>query len=252
MARGRKKLDSSRDHGGFVALPWSVLDSAAYLSLSAHAKALLLEVARQYHRDDNGRMLLSRKYLAPRGWNSSDMIMKAKRELLEAELIFETAKGMRPNKASWYACTFYSLDKILGFDPGVEQAFERGAYRKKNGACLRPSGGTEKPAIAPPHGTGTPLAVPPHGAIRPIFDPLSVPQDGHPQELPSTGVRIEGGLAAVESDSEAKKGGKTRSRAVAPKAAWICRHPGCETIALKRYCDKHRNTAVADTAAAGA
>lgn len=77
-----------------MALPFSVLDSTAYLGLSHPAKALLLELARQYHRGDNGRMLLTDKYLGPRGWHSPAVIHRAKRELLEAELIFETVKGM--------------------------------------------------------------------------------------------------------------------------------------------------------------
>ena len=204
MANGRspgKARDSGRDSGQFVALPFSVLDNA--IGLSVHAKALLLEVARQFNSKapNNGRLLLSRAHLAPRGWNSSDMIMKAKRELLAAGFIFETAKGARPNKASWYAMTWRALDKIEGFDYGAEQAFERGAYRKNaqiKNASLRPPHGTGKATIAPPHGTKTPAAVPPHGAIRPISAPLSVPPGGHLLEVTISGARIEG--VAVDSD----------------------------------------------------
>ena len=57
MANGRNKAskgDSGRDAGGFVALPWLVLDSRAYSRLFMHARALLLEVARQFVRDNNG------------------------------------------------------------------------------------------------------------------------------------------------------------------------------------------------------
>ena len=70
MANGRNKLrrgDAGRDAGGFVALPWAVLDSPAYAQLSMHARALLLEVARQFTRDNNGWLLLSRAYMAGRG-----------------------------------------------------------------------------------------------------------------------------------------------------------------------------------------
>jgi hypothetical protein len=196
MANGRnpgRKRDTGRDPGGFVALPFAVLDSQAYLSLSVHAKALLLEVARQYHGGDNGRMLLSRAHLAPRGWRSSDMIQKAKRELLVSGLIHETVKGARPNRASWYAVTWRTLDPHPNYDFCAE-AFERGAYRKNDlfkNAILRPLHGTVKGPIAPPHGTETPLPVPPHGAIRPISDPLSVPPHGHPLDVAISGVRIE-------------------------------------------------------------
>ena len=60
MANGRnagRKGDSGRDPGAFVALPWSVLDSPAYARLSHPARSLLLEVARQFVRDNNGRLL---------------------------------------------------------------------------------------------------------------------------------------------------------------------------------------------------
>src|SRR5690606_10298307 len=132
--RNRKRAAQfKREPGGFVALPWSVLDSPAYQQLSHPAKALLLEVARQYHQDDNGRMLLSSRYLAPRGWRSPEVITRAKRELLDAGFIFETVKGHRPNKASWYAITWVSLDPHPDYDAGAQQAFVRGAYRLKGG-----------------------------------------------------------------------------------------------------------------------
>lgn len=148
MANGRnsrKKGDSGRDSGGFVALPWSVLDCPAYAGLSHPAKALLFEVARQFVRDNNGCLLLSRAYLATRGWKSADVIQRAKAELLAGGFIFETVMGHRPNKASWYAVTWRALDKLRGYDAGTEKLFERGSY----GKSLIPSGGTERPLIVP-------------------------------------------------------------------------------------------------------
>src|SRR5688572_4899625 len=66
MSHSKKKRhkdqSARREAGRFVALPLAVLDSAAYLGLSSTAKALLLEVARQYRGDDNGRLLLSAKH----------------------------------------------------------------------------------------------------------------------------------------------------------------------------------------------
>lgn len=190
MANGRNKGkgDSGRDSGGFIALPWSVLDCPAYGRLSHPAKALLLEVARQFVRDNNGRMLLSRVYMATRGWKSADVIDRAKRELLDAGFIFQTVMGHRPNKASWFAVTWRALDKLPGYDAGAEKCFERGAYQKgmpiKN-ASLIPPHGTGKPLIAPPHGIEKPSPVPPHGAIRPVLPLRSVPPHGHHLEMPS-------------------------------------------------------------------
>jgi len=191
MANGRSKSgkgDSGRDSGGFIALPWSVLDCPAYTRLSMHARALLLEVARQFVRDNNGRLLLSRAHMQTRGWKSADMLSKAKRELLEAGFIYETVKGQRPNKASWYAVTWRMLDRHPGYDMGAVEGFVRGAYRNSSASkntTLSPSHGTGRLPIVPPHGTGEPPSVPPHGPMRASFDALSVPPHGHHLDMPS-------------------------------------------------------------------
>ena len=130
MANKRRHSKTSRDAGGFLAIPWTVLDSRAYLNLSHPARSLLLEMARQYHGDDNGRLIATLAYLRPRGWTSYDTIQRAKQELLEAGLIYETVKGRRPNRASWYALTWQTLDQLDGYDEGAEAGFVRSAYQK--------------------------------------------------------------------------------------------------------------------------
>lgn len=184
----RKGLDASRDPGGFIGLPWSVVDCPNYARLSSHAKALLIEVARQFVRDNNGRLLLSGAHMAKRGWRSNDRLTKAKNELLEGGFIFQTVMGHRPNKASWFAVTWRALDKLKGFDAGAEQLFRRGAYQQtmplKN-ARLTPPVGVERPAIAPPVGVERLSTTPPVGAIRPVFATLSTPPVGDHLDMPS-------------------------------------------------------------------
>lgn len=128
--RVKKNSRSRRVSGRFLPLPHSVLDSPAYLGLSANARSLLIEITMQYNGSNNGKLLCSRKLLAARGWKSVDMITKGKKELLKAELIFETVQGMKPAKASWYAATWWDLDVIAGFDVGVKAAFRKGAFDK--------------------------------------------------------------------------------------------------------------------------
>lgn len=199
MANGRnpkrKGHDSGRDAGGFLALPWTVLDCPAYARLSHPAKSLLMEVARQFVRDNNGRLLLSRAHLAKRGWSSNDTINRAKAELLAAGLIFETVRGHRPNKASWYAVTWRLLDKIPGYDPGAAELFRRGAYQDghhlKN-ASLTPAGGLGKRITAPAGGVGGISTAPAGGAIGGSFATLSTPSHGHHLDMPSVGVKSHG------------------------------------------------------------
>jgi hypothetical protein len=173
----------------------------------------------QFKGDDNGRMLLSLAYLSKRGWNSPDVILRAKRQLLDGNFIFETVKGHRPNKASWYAVTWRKLDNIKGFDPGVEKAFEQGAYRRdvavptpkmtasfavnhastdrvKNAVVI-----TSPVAVPPSIGTsgevGRCLPSTSDGAIATVLSGRPATSGVHPLEEPSAGVDIGAGVAVV-------------------------------------------------------
>lgn len=197
MSNGRnfkkKGHDTNRDGGGFIAIPWSVLDCSAYARLSHPAKALLLEVARQFVRDNNGRLLLSRAFLVKRGWNSSDTITRAKRELLNSGFIYETVMGHRPNKASWYAVTWRGLDKLLGYDPGANEGFKRSAYLQNaplENTSLKPRSGKGMAVIAPYNSTVTFPAIPSDGTIKVVFGSPLVPPDGNHLDKPSVSMQF--------------------------------------------------------------
>ncbi len=213
MANSRNKGskgDSGRDAGGFVALPWSVTDCPAYARLSHPARSLLMEIARQFVKDNNGRLLASGAYLLKRGWKSADVITRAKRELIAAGFIFETVMGQRPNKASWYAVTWQRLDKLKGYDEGAAEMFKRGAYaagvplqqhptreelyakwRKPAGknASLTPANGVESALIAPSGGVEGLTVAPSGGAIDPISVPSPTPSHGNHLDMPSIAVK---------------------------------------------------------------
>lgn len=184
----RKKCDKGRDAGGFAAIPWTVLDAPAYARLSHPAKCLLLEFARQFVRDNNGKLLCSMAHLRPRGWKSADVVHRAKSELLEAGFIFETCKGQRPNRASWYAITWRTLDRHHGYDYGAVESFERGAYRKN--ASLSPSPGIERAPIVPSPGIEKAPPIPSPGAMKATFASLSIPSPGNHLEKPSTEGKV--------------------------------------------------------------
>lgn len=151
MANGRnfasKKFRGEKIHGGFSPIPWDVLDSKAYLGLSHTSRSLLLELARQVLPDNNGQLLLTSKYLSKRGWRSAGVISRAKRELIEAELIYETVMGYRPNKASWFAVTWRKLSASQQYDVGASRGFVKGAYQKgdyKNASLIPLAGSKEE------------------------------------------------------------------------------------------------------------
>lgn len=128
MAPSRRK-GGGRDGARFAALPFVLLDSPAYIALSFSARALLVDMARQYYGSNNGRLVICDRAMTPRGWASSTTIHKAKRELLEAGFLCETRKGQKPNKASWFALTWQTLDWDHEMD--IQRAgFIRSAYLK--------------------------------------------------------------------------------------------------------------------------
>jgi len=189
LRKGSKK-GSGRDGGGFVALPWSVLDCPSYSLLSHPARSLLLEFSRQYVRDNNGRLLASGKYLSKRGWRSADVVQRAKRELIDAGFIYETVKGHRPNKASWYAITWQDLDKHHGYDAGTFEGWRdaRSGYEKSRALKIKriiPSSGVSRSEIAPSSGVKNPLPTVSDGTINATFMPPPIPSNGNHLELPS-------------------------------------------------------------------
>lgn len=130
MSRKSRYKPDRRDPGAFLQIPLTVLDSLAYIGLSASGKALLWDVVSQYKGDNNGKLLTGWRIMSEdRGWMSKDTLARAKAELLESGLLFETRKGARPNKSAWCAATWWALDWNADMDIS-EQAFPRGLYRK--------------------------------------------------------------------------------------------------------------------------
>lgn len=184
------KRASGRDFGGFVALPWSVVDSKAYRTLSHTAKSLLIEFARQYRRDNNGSLIATLKHLKPRGWNSADVISRAKNELIDNELIFLTVQGHRPNKASWYAITWQDIDLNHKYDPGtmVRWPRYRSGYLNINSqiGIVKPSNKLENRLIEPLGKLSPSSTTPSKGSIVSKSAALTTPPHGNHLEIPST------------------------------------------------------------------
>jgi hypothetical protein len=198
VARTKKKVDLDIDKGRWIMMPHAVMTSRRYIGLSHPARSLLWEFAVQLGGHNNGWLIATDRKLKERGWNSSGTISRAKRELLDAEFIFETVKGHRPNKASWYAVTWRALDAApygKSYDPGADRLFFRSAYAKGDplpirptrqqlyarhasateNAVLTPSAAARAGAITPCAGAGDPLATPLEGAVLTGLGPVTAP-----------------------------------------------------------------------------
>lgn len=167
MTKKNSYSRNDRVSGGFIALPWCVLDSDAYLGLSYPARCLLIDIARQLGPDNNGKLLLTLKKLRKRGWTSSDVISRAKKELLAVGLLHQTVMGYRPNKASWYAVTWLTLYDSPKFDVGAYASFKKGAYDYARGtAKTSPLIGLDTRSCVPSYGLASTISAPSKGAMH--------------------------------------------------------------------------------------
>lgn len=134
MAKKNRYKDARDKCDGttFVKIPFVVLNGAAYVGVSAHARMLLFDLVSQYRGDNNGDLCAAFSMMKLRGWKSTHTLQAAKLELIEAGLIVETRKGSRPSKASLYAVTWYAMDDCGGKLEVSAQAFPRGAYKLKD------------------------------------------------------------------------------------------------------------------------
>ncbi len=180
----RLKHQPEKPSGTFAALPHSVLDSAAFAAASYPAKALLLEIVRQLNGRNNGHLQLSHPWLKSRGWNSRDVISRAKHELIGRGLIMLTKQGGFNCGASQYLVTWLPVSNFVGLDiskgtyhPGAWALLDKMPPLKN--AKPRPPDGTEKPETVPANGTVPTNTVPPDGTVRPLLATAAVPPDGN-------------------------------------------------------------------------
>lgn len=111
MARTKHRKGALAALGGFVAMPFNVLDSRAYLSLGPSGVKLLMDVCRQYTGVNNGRLTPSMGVMKDRGWTSPDTLNRAKKELRESRLITVTKQGSRrKGDCEFWALNWHKLD----------------------------------------------------------------------------------------------------------------------------------------------
>lgn len=146
MSRRRDRTRGAghkREQGWHLAIPHDFINSNLFARLSSSAKVLVYDVGVQYKLDNNGQLRATFEKLKHRGWGSEATLFKARRELEEAGVLFETRKGGRPNRATWYAMTFWDLDPHPDYDIG------RGAYPGKGSWRLNRLNGPIAPRPAP-------------------------------------------------------------------------------------------------------
>lgn len=94
--------------GRYLALPFDVLDSAAFVELSVASRAILIEIGRVYNGHNNGQLALSVRQAAQRCGISKDTVSRAIQELEDAGFIETVEKGGF-RQGPKYASTFRLL-----------------------------------------------------------------------------------------------------------------------------------------------
>lgn len=170
--------------GLFTPLPHAVIHSRQYRNLRHAARSLLFDIAAQYNRSNNGKLVCCAKYLRPLGWSSNDTISRALVELKQSGLLIETRKGMMPpySRAAWFALGWFELDVDNGLDIEPRQ------YRKCDLTplkSLKPIGGAVKAETKPLIGAAAANVAPIFGSVVPINTQASTPIDGDFLDIPS-------------------------------------------------------------------
>lgn len=115
MAAKKKNWLSAgrREPGSFAALPHCLLETKVYIGLSAHAVKLLIDLLAQFKGFNNGDLCMAWSVMEKRGWKSRDTLNKARKELLDTELIVVSRYGDR-KRPHLYAFTFFAIDECGG------------------------------------------------------------------------------------------------------------------------------------------
>ena len=74
---------------------------------------MVIDIASQYRGHNNGDLCAPLSLMRKRGWNSSDQLEKAKKELIKKDVILVARQGGR-NKANLYALTWFPIDECKG------------------------------------------------------------------------------------------------------------------------------------------
>ena len=108
-----RRIKGRQTTSTFVMLPHHVLGHDNFRYLSPRATKYLIDLLAQYRGYNNGDLAATLKMMQERGWNSSDQLHKAKKELIEKDVIWVTRQGGL-NKANLYALTWFPIDECNG------------------------------------------------------------------------------------------------------------------------------------------
>ncbi len=181
MSKRLKKAPESVS-GRFSALPHAVMDSIAFQSAGHPARSLLYELIRQLSGRNNGHLQLASPWLKKRGWNSADVVQRAKAELMTRRLVIKTRRGGLNAGPDLWAVTWLPISDYSGLSEVSAKTYHPGAWHFANPPVPIPERSersVSRNSAVPPHGAAASLAVPPHGAKAALSGAQAVPAPGN-------------------------------------------------------------------------
>ena len=109
----RRRITGRQTTNSFLSLPHHVLNHENFRCLSPRATKLAIDIAAQYRGSNNGDLCAPLSLMKKRGWNSSDQLDKAKKELVGKDVIRVARQGGL-NKCNLYALTWFPIDECKG------------------------------------------------------------------------------------------------------------------------------------------
>lgn len=108
------KRGKNRVYKGHLHLFSALLDSKDFRSLSNPGLRLLVALGRQYNGYNNGDLCAAMSLMKEWGFVSNQTLTRARRELLERNLIIQTRQGGLGIGPSLYALTWQPIDECNG------------------------------------------------------------------------------------------------------------------------------------------
>jgi hypothetical protein len=113
MIDKRARHKGRRTSKTFFGFPHECIRHSNYISLSAYAVKLLIDLGAQYNGKNNGDLCAPWSIMKDRGWNSQATLHRAKNELIDKGWIVTSRQGGR-HKCSLFALSFQAIDECKG------------------------------------------------------------------------------------------------------------------------------------------
>ena len=112
LRRGQSASKTTTKHP-YAAIEHRVIDSQAFVAMTFSARSLLLELARQLTKDNNGHLQATFSYMGRHGF-SENTLSRAIAELIKHGMIYRTRSGGYQQGAAKYAVTWLPVRNKQG------------------------------------------------------------------------------------------------------------------------------------------